>query len=377
MTIKIHIESMTAFLGFEYSPKWFESYTEEEICNSASRDVVGILNIQNINLLQSEPTWPYLNTFTGSDLSLNLFFVNLPIKYHTCSGPQKRDNKNLDNLQLQQAEAEAEARATEGAKAEEDTTYSETLNMFFKDKNLKPVYYYENVHLVSVKEKIKEETNGLSGIYLILNIVTLDYYIGSATTNRLYVRFCNHLYNFTGSKKLKSAVKKYGLSNFAFIVLEVFPLQRGEVVNKAKEKNKNLLSLEDTYLKALLPNYNILTEAGNSFGYKHTETDKMKMKSNYSLERRLKIGNFNKGRSLSKETIEKMRVRALNRKKVVYSERGKLNMKKKSHPIILYNLDSTVYGEYPSIIEASKSIQCSEKTIRRALSTEKGLLKGH
>jgi group I intron endonuclease len=333
-------------------------------------------------LLKSEPIWPDLNTFTGSYLSLNLFFVNLPIKYHTCRGPKKRYNSNLANLQLQQAEAEARAPSPhvrdtwEGAKAKENTTYSETLKMFFKGKNLKPVYYYENVHLVSVKERIKEETKGLSGIYLILNIVTLDYYIGSAATNRLYVRFCNHLYNFTGSKLLKSAVKKYGLSNFAFIVLEVFPLQRGEVVNKAKENNKILLFLEDIYLKALLPNYNILTEAGNSFGYKHTETDKMKMKSNYSLERRLKIGNLNKGRSLSKETIDKMRVKAFNRQKVVYSEQGKLNMKKKSQPIILYNIDSTFYGEYPSIIEASKSINCSEKTIRRALSTEKRLLKG-
>jgi len=381
---------MTAFLGYVYSPKWFESYNEEveveveveveeeENCNYTSRDAVDTLNIQNINLLHSEPTWLYQNPFTGSNPSRpfrrSLFYTHLPRKYHTCSGPKKRYCSNLANLQLQQATEVSEAEAFAKSKAEEDTTYSEILNMFFKDKNLKPVYSYDNIHLESVKERIKEETRGLSGIYLILNIVTLDYYIGSAATNRLYVRFCNHLYNFTGSKLLKSAVKKYGLSNFAFIVLEVFP----EVVNKAKakENNKILLSLEDTYLKALLPNYNILTEAGNSFGYKHTETDKIKMKANYSLERRLKIGNLNKGKSFSKETIEKMRVRALNRQKVVYSELGKLNMKKSSHPIILYNLDSTVYGEYPSIAEASKSIHCSEKTIRRALSTEKMLLKG-
>jgi len=30
------------------------------------------------------------------------------------------------------------------------------------------------------------------------------------------------------------------------------------------------------------------------------------MKSNYSLERRLKIGNLNKGKNLSTETIEKI-----------------------------------------------------------------------
>jgi NUMOD1 domain len=50
-------------------------------------------------------------------------------------------------------------------------------------------------------------------------------------------------------------------------------------------------------------------------------------------------------------------------------------MKKKSKSIILYNLDRTVYGEYSSIVEAAISLGCSEKTIRRALKTEKKLLK--
>jgi group I intron endonuclease len=85
---------------------------------------------------------------------------------------------------------------------------------------------------------------------------------------------------FRGSKIIKHAVKKYGLSNFAFLVLELFPF----IVNK--ENNKNLLDMEDYYLKSLLPNYNILTEAGSSFGYKHTEIDRIKMKLNYSIERR-------------------------------------------------------------------------------------------
>ena len=50
-------------------------------------------------------------------------------------------------------------------------------------------------------------------------------------------------------------------------------------------------------------------------------------------------------------------------------------MKKKSKPIILYNLDYTVYGEYSSITEASKAINCSVKTINRALKTDKKFLK--
>jgi len=52
-------------------------------------------------------------------------------------------------------------------------------------------------------------------------------------------------------------------------------------------------------------------------------------------------------------------------------------MKKNSKAIIIYNLDYTVYGKYPSIIEAAKSLNCSEKTIRRALKTESKLLKRH
>ena len=74
-----------------------------------------------------------------------------------------------------------------------------------------------------------------------------------------------------------------------------------------------MLNLEDTYLKLLLANYNILTEAGSSFGYKHTEVDRQKMKDFYSDERRERIGRLNRGKKFSIETIEKMRYKALNR----------------------------------------------------------------
>jgi group I intron endonuclease len=197
----------------------------------------------------------------------------------------------------------------------------------------------------------------------------MDYYVGSAATGRFFARFSNHLLYFKGSKIVKNAVQKYKISNFAFVVLELFP----EIVTK--ENNKKLLDIEDFYLKSLLPNYNILTEAGSSFGYKHTDIDRIKMKANYSLERRQKIGTLNKGKNLSKETIEKMREKALTREKRTFSDEALLNMQKKSKPIIVYNLDNTVFGEYPSIVEAARSIGCAEKTIIRALSTEKKILK--
>lgn len=138
------------------------------------------------------------------------------------------------------------------------------MTTFIKEKNLDPVFTYESLLDSSVRTRVLNETRNLSGIYLILNKFTLDYYIGSASTGKFHARFSNHLFNFNGSKVVKNAVKKYGLSWFAFIILELFP----ERVKK--ENNKKLLDLEDFYLKSLLPNYNILTEAGSSFGYKHS-----------------------------------------------------------------------------------------------------------
>lgn len=249
------------------------------------------------------------------------------------------------------------------------TLCNNLLDKFLKEKKLKPVFLYENLHLDETRKTILKDIKNFSGIYLIFNKVTGDYYIGSASTGRFYARFSNHLLYYKGSKIVKHAVKKYGLSNFAFLILELF----SEIVNK--ENNKKLLDLEDFYLKTLLPNYNILTEAGSSFGYKHTELDRIKMTMNYSIHRRDLIGNLNRNKNLSEETKLKIREKALIRKKVFFSDKALLNMKKKSKAIILYNLDYTVFGEYSSIVEAAKSINCSEKTIRRALKTEKKILK--
>jgi len=243
------------------------------------------------------------------------------------------------------------------------------VNKFITDKELNPVITYEDLNLEETKKSIKKYSENKSAIYLILNKVTLDYYIGSASTNKIYSKFYNHLIALTGSKMVKLSVIKYKLENFSFIILDKFP----EIVTK--KNNKRLLDIEDFYLKSLLPNYNILTEAGNSFGYKHTEIDRIKMKSNYSKERRLAIGNLNRDKYLSNETKEKLRRKALSRLPRTFSEETLLKMKKSSKPIVLYNKDNTVYGEYSSITEASLAINWSVKSIYRALKSESKLLK--
>lgn len=247
---------------------------------------------------------------------------------------------------------------------------SDTINNFLKSKNLNPVFIYDNIHEDSVRKNIAKETKGLSGIYMILNKETLSYYIGSASTRKLNSRFTNHLIYLTGSKIVKNSIKKYGLHNFCFIVLELFP----EVVNQ--ENNKKLLDLEDFYLKSLLPDYNILTEAGSSFGYKHSEVTRIKMKANYSEACRNQIGDLNRAKSLSFETIEAIRKLALTKENPNYTEQGILNMKKWSKSVIVKELNNTVYGEFNSIVETASALNCSTKTIQRTLKSPSKLLKG-
>ena len=56
-------------------------------------------------------------------------------------------------------------------------------------------------------------------------------------------------------------------------------------------------------------------------------------------------------------------------------EEALANMRKASKPITVYNLNNTVYGGYPSITVGAQSLRCSVKTISRAMSTPKKILK--
>ena len=331
----------TAFLGYEYSPKWF--------------------NISNFYVFIYIIVFYTILFFPLKKSKVLIYPVGKSmknIKYN------KLRNKSIYLIKsLKKREYSTISHLNKNVKI----SCSERLNTIMKELELNPVFIYENLDKENLKTQILNETKGLSGIYMIVNKITKDYYIGSASTNRFYARFSNHVIYFRGSKIVKSAVKKYELKNFAFIVLELYP----NVVTK--ENNKELLDLEDKYLKLLLPNYNILTEAGSSFGYKHTEVDRIKMKDVYSDARKERIGSLNRGKKLSPETIEKMREKALNRPPM--SNETKKNCISNTRPIVLYNLNGTVYGKYITILEAAKSINCGEKTIRRALKTEKRLVK--
>jgi group I intron endonuclease len=342
----------TAFLGYEDSPKWFNIDIYSAVILLYYNSLVR--RRASANKVLIAPAGNIIKNIKYNKLNKSINFLNniSDAAHHRCGVKRKYSTIPSSDNSIENSYPHSS---------------SERLNSILNELGLDPVYMFENLVSEDTRKQILNETRGLSGIYMIVNKITKDYYIGSASTNRFYARFSNHLIYFSGSKIVKLAVKKYELKNFAFIVLELYP----NIVTK--ENNKELLDLEDKYLKLLLPNYNILTEAGSSFGYKHTEVDRQKMIDIFSDVRRERIGSLNRGKKLSPDTIEKMREKALNRPAM--SEDTKKICVTRAKPVVLYNLNGTVYGEYPTILDAAKSVNCGEKTIRRALKTEKGLVK--
>jgi group I intron endonuclease len=381
------------FLGYVYSPKWFNLLNNNILItiheNLQGGAAVVLFYTRHLNgikyslqPLQSKQGLIYLSSqaqlkkgniifispyslalIRGSScLTLRNFSSNaFYFKEYNDNQPEVNVTAQISNIPTL-SEAETNFKKTK-------IIISNRLTEFLIKNELNPIFSYEDLQLDEVRKKISFETRNLSGVYMVLNKITLDFYIGSASTGKIYSRFYRHLINFNGSKIIKLAVKKYKLTSFAFLVLELFP----EIITK--ENNNKLIALEDFYLKTMLPNYNILTEAGSSFGYKHTEITRLNMSKNYSESRKEWIKNLNKGKTLSPEIIEKIREKALNRKPLTYSVEALANMKKKSKPITLYNLDRTVYGNFHSISDVTKTVGCDIKTINRALKTEKKILK--
>ena len=104
------------------------------------------------------------------------------------------------------------------------------------------------------------------------------------------------------------------------------------------------------------------------------------MKASCNLERQLKIAKLIKGKNINSKIIKntintRQKAYLKSRNKLIISEQVQLDMKKKSKPIILYNLDKTVFGKYDSIAKAAKFVNCSVKTIYKALKSENKILK--
>lgn len=98
-----------------------------------------------------------------------------------------------------------------------------------------------------------------SGVYIFINNITNQLYIGSSIN--LTKRMVSYYYYYVNSDKLYKfviirAMKKYGLENFSLGILEF-----------CKQYPITCLSLEQKWIDLYKSKYNVLSVGGNSFGF--------------------------------------------------------------------------------------------------------------
>lgn len=224
--------------------------------------------------------------------------------------------------------------------------------------------YFTNLQDSNVQVKIKKLSQGQSGVYKITNIKNKNQYIGSVITkkaslNRLYARFRNHFFNHHKPFPISRAVKKYGVANFSWEILEFTNIETTR-------------TRETYYIQTLKPEYNLLESAENSLGYSHTPETLVKMKTKYSQERREKIRNLNRNKKLSPEIRKKMsqaaRQRTLEQNQKHHQICESFNKHRFSKPTQILDATSLkILGNYSSLSEACRAWNGDYRTFKRVV----------
>lgn len=127
--------------------------------------------------------------------------------------------------------------------------------------------------------KITDEYNKCQGIYMWKNLLNKDCYVGCTGIN-FRTRFKRHISSCKrGSKDcpyLYNAMRKYGIENFEFFILEI-------VNNITREE---LEDLEQKWADKLNPRYNVRKIVKSNAGYKHRKNAKSKLRGKYNIKSR-------------------------------------------------------------------------------------------
>lgn len=157
--------------------------------------------------------------------------------------------------------------------------YSKSLRESYSLDSEEFIIFFENVK--NNKKNIYNELRNKSGVYVIINNINKELYIGSSIN---LVRIMVSYYYYTNSDKpsklvIVRAMKKYGLENFSLGIKE-FCIKDSQIC----------LNLEQKWIDYYKPLYNVLTLAGNSSGFKHRVETINKLKELLSKENHPKYG---------------------------------------------------------------------------------------
>lgn len=214
-----------------------------------------------------------------------------------------------------------------------------------------------------------------TGIYVIKNTITGQFYVGSAKNikKRKYIHFYKLGKNIHHNKYLQNSFNYYGIEVFEFKILETC--------------DKNLLIKReqywiDKYFDDQKQCFNMNKDASSWFGRKH------------SIETRRKLSQAHKGKKINKKTRKKMslshqglRHTEKSREKIgsktkarqskpfncpQWGKKGKNSAYKK---VIVVLFESGEKKSFPTIREAAKHTNVNPCTITRAIKGRKGRVK--
>jgi group I intron endonuclease len=196
-----------------------------------------------------------------------------------------------------------------------------------------------------VDPSFKTATLPITGIYLLTNKINGKQYVGQS--NNIFRRWIHHKHSVNWKQTHKhtliiAAIKKYGISNFSFEIIDIVPDANKDKLNELEIK---YIQEYHTYVDDPLGKnhgYN-LTKGGNEKRSVSLETRKK--------QRLAKLGkpSIRKGAKISDESREKMRISASKRKRVrgyTFSISAKQNIKNA-------NIKRSLYGNTANCVRIS------------------------
>jgi len=189
-----------------------------------------------------------------------------------------------------------------------------------------------------MKLDIIEEDRDCIGVYAITNNLNNKIYIGS-TTNSFYKRWqaYKNFYEQGINKKFRNSIKKYGLNNFTFSIVEVVN------IDVVREREEYYIKKLDTVKSG----YNI--KYGGVGGNGGANLGKKYPKPSKEVVRR-RARNISKAREGMKFTEEHC-------KAISAAKKGKPS--KRANSIRVKNIETGEVFNYSSCSEAAKKIGCS------------------